>query len=72
VFVYIVKFSLENEGIMTTKGGALGANYEVLQFHLHWGANNRKGSEHLVDGKSYPMEVRKSLNVSLYNVKIYQ
>ncbi|KAF6032763.1 Car15 [Bugula neritina] len=54
---YTVKFSLENEGIMTTKGGALGANYEVLQFHLHWGANNRKGSEHLVDGKSYPMEL---------------
>jgi len=65
-YYYIVKFSLENDGTMTTEGGALGSKYEVLQFHLHWGSNNRKGSEHLVDGKPYPMEVRTFLNIALY------
>lgn len=39
-------------------GGPLGNNeYRLVQFHLHWGSNNKQGSEHTVDGKAYPAEV---------------
>ena len=32
-------------------------NYRVLQFHMHWGANNARGSEHTVNGNRYPLEL---------------
>jgi len=31
-------------------------NYELLQVHYHWGANNSEGSEHTVDFRKYPLE----------------
>ena len=30
--------------------------YALEQFHAHWGSNEYKGSEHIVDGKSYIKE----------------
>ena len=33
-------------------------NFEIAQYHFHWGAGDEKGSEHTVDGKFYPNEVR--------------
>lgn len=27
------------------------------QLHFHWGSRNKQGSEHLCNGKAYPMEV---------------
>ena len=54
--LFTAKFSLES-GTITTNGGSLGTQYDVIQFHLHWGATNSKGSEHTVDGSYYPMEV---------------
>lgn len=33
--------------------------YQLAQFHFHWGPNDKEGSEHTVDGKQYPLEVRK-------------
>ncbi|KAK2884832.1 hypothetical protein Q8A73_021306 [Channa argus] len=39
-------------------GGDLSESYDSLQFHLHWGnGSSVPGSEHTVDGKSYPMEL---------------
>ncbi|XP_068234635.1 uncharacterized protein [Palaemon carinicauda] len=38
-------------------GGGLIGDYTFLQFHFHWGSDNTKGSEHLVNGKSYPCEL---------------
>merc|ERR1712002_46773 len=38
-------------------GGGLTDTYEFLQFHFHWGSDDTKGSEHLIDGKAYPLEV---------------
>ena len=33
-------------------GGPLGSdNYQLVQFHAHWGGENGRGSEHTVDGK---------------------
>ena len=39
------------------KGGALQGEYELWQFHAHWGSCDEKGSEHTVEGKMYPAEV---------------
>ncbi len=37
----------------------------VLQFHLHWGDRESRGSEHTVDGMKYMCE----LHIVHYNVK---
>ena len=44
-------------------GGGLVGSYKTIQFHLHWGANEDKGSEHVVNGESYPAEVRGARNL---------
>ena len=38
-----------NQGILS--GGQLQGDYQILQLHFHWGANDALGSEHTVDGK---------------------
>ena len=41
-------------------GGPLGdRKYRLEQFHLHWGGQEGRGSEHTVDGKMYDAEVRR-------------
>lgn len=39
-------------------GGPLDGPYRLKQFHFHWGKKHSVGSEHTVDGKSFPSEVR--------------
>ena len=41
-------------------GGGLPESFLFEQFHLHWGESNANGSEHTVNGKSYPAEVLKT------------
>lgn len=60
--------SLENDGhsvivsnekfekIMISGGGLQGV-YRLQEPHFHWGKNNDEGSEHLVNGKAYPLEM---------------
>ena len=43
----------------SVSGGGLVGTYTTVQFHLHWGENNNKGSEHTMDKKAYPAEVSK-------------
>ena len=43
--------------IYNVSGGGLPGVYTTVQFHLHWGSNNNKGSEHTMDGLMYPAEV---------------
>ena len=38
-------------------GGGLGDVYTTAQFHLHWGSDNTKGSEHTLEGKEFAAEV---------------
>lgn len=40
-------------------GGSLDINqeYEVDHLHFHWGAKNNRGSEHILNGVRYPMEM---------------
>jgi len=46
-------------------GAGLKGKYSFAQLHLHWGSTSTKGSEHLVDGKAYPLE----LHLVHYNSK---
>ncbi|XP_072165198.1 carbonic anhydrase 4-like [Diadema setosum] len=39
------------------KGGGLPGEYQALQFHFHWGSDSTKGSEHSMDGVTYPAEM---------------
>ncbi|XP_059163193.1 uncharacterized protein LOC131946442 [Physella acuta] len=43
-------------GQMLVMGGGLVGTYRAAQFHFHWGSDNGRGSEHLIDGMSYPLE----------------
>ncbi|XP_063439975.1 carbonic anhydrase-like [Mytilus trossulus] len=47
------------------KGGPLTGTYKLEQFHFHWGANDKKGSEHTINGKMYASE----LHLVHYNTK---
>jgi len=38
-------------------GGHLAGDYQILQLHFHWGADDTKGSEHTLDGKMFPLEM---------------
>lgn len=48
------------EFLLGLTGGLLDGEYELWQFHAHWGAENDRGSEHTVDGKRYPAEVKET------------
>ncbi|XP_059162363.1 carbonic anhydrase 2-like [Physella acuta] len=39
------------------RGGGLSGEYQLDQLHFHWGSSAASGSEHLVDWKSYPLEL---------------
>eukprot|EP00061_Rhincodon_typus_P005473 g25023.t1 len=45
--------------VFATCDGPLEAPYKLKQFHFHWGRRGSQGSEHTIDGKSYPGEVSK-------------
>lgn len=42
---------------MTLTGGGFSTEYTLWQFHFHWGSKDSQGSEHTMNGRSYPMEV---------------
>ena len=37
-------------------GGGLDGTFHFVNFHLHWGKNDRHGSEHEIDGQRYSAE----------------
>nr|ATC20498.1 carbonic anhydrase 2 [Tridacna squamosa] len=47
------------------EGGPLTDKYALAQFHLHWGSEKGRGSEHTIDGKNYEAE----LHLVHYNEK---
>ncbi len=49
--------NIESEGVRVA-GGGLPGTFQAAQFHMHWGGQSDRGSEHLIDGMAYPMEVR--------------
>ncbi|KAH8018522.1 hypothetical protein HPB51_008221 [Rhipicephalus microplus] len=49
------------------RGGPLHHNYQMVQFHSHWGTCSETGSEHTIDGEHYAGE----LHLVHYNVDMY-
>ena len=47
---------MNHEQLLTRKD--FSSPYKADFVCFHWGSDNSKGSEHLLDGKSYPMEVK--------------
>ena len=47
-----------DDDLPTLKGGPLNVEYEFVEIHFHWGEDESdNGSEHKIDGKSFPMEM---------------
>lgn len=46
-----------NSHFLGLTNGPVRDNFELAQYHFHWGADNKRGSEHTVDGRFYPNEV---------------
>ncbi|XP_046637024.1 carbonic anhydrase 2-like [Daphnia pulicaria] len=63
--VYSLPKDFPKDRVPSISGGGLNDIYNFAQFHLHWGANSNKGSEHLINSKSYPAE----LHLVHYNTK---
>ncbi|KAK3085960.1 hypothetical protein FSP39_011364 [Pinctada imbricata] len=52
---YTVVVPIKQNSFIT--GGPLQDRYRLIQFHLHWGCSNDRGSEHTVDGQVYAGEI---------------
>jgi len=55
-----VVFAVENDTRhpVNISGGPLSYRYQFHEIHLHFGVDDRTGSEHTVDGHAFPAEVR--------------
>ncbi|XP_021345355.1 carbonic anhydrase 2-like isoform X2 [Mizuhopecten yessoensis] len=53
---HTVQVDLQGQSL-TIQGGALPGVYKAAQFHFHWGAENKRGSEHNLDDQNFPMEM---------------
>ena len=58
---YAPTFFLAEELTVKLAGGLLQENYFLKQFHFHFGCNNTVGSEHTIDGNTYPIEVKSDI-----------
>ena len=53
---FMVTYADDNDKSTLTEGPISGT-YRLKQFHVHWGANNDRGSEHTVAGTKYAAEL---------------
>ncbi|XP_069778120.1 carbonic anhydrase 13-like [Narcine bancroftii] len=53
-----VQVDFDDSGELSVlSGGPIQGKYRLRQFHLHWGACDGKGSEHIIVGKHYSAEL---------------
>jgi len=58
-FNNLVRFTLFSPDLpMTIQGGPLLHTYKFIAASFHWGENSDRGSEHTINGKSYPFEMQ--------------
>ena len=55
---YAPTFYVGEELTVKLAGGLLEEKYYLKQFHFHFGCNDSVGSEHSIDGNTYPIEVK--------------
>ncbi|KAK2723537.1 hypothetical protein QYM36_002020 [Artemia franciscana] len=49
--------SLKDSILPSVRKGGLRSEYIFRQMHFHWGETSEEGSEHVINGKRYPMEI---------------
>ncbi|KAJ7357679.1 Carbonic anhydrase- protein 10 [Desmophyllum pertusum] len=54
---YAPTFFIGEELTVKLAGGLLQESYFLKQFHFHFGCNDTVGSEHTIDGNTYPIEL---------------
>jgi len=54
---YAIKWELNEGQRIIVSGGGLTDTYDLVQFHIHWGSDNSRGSEHTLDYRRFPMEI---------------
>ena len=62
-----MQFNPDEDQKFTISGGPLDGEYQFAQLHFHWGSDNGKGSEHTVDGSSFPLEMHMVHTNTKYN-----
>lgn len=50
-------FQVQMQSDVVLTGGPLTGDYVFKQFHMHWGLRDGWGSEHTLDGRSFPAEL---------------
>ena len=53
-----LQFTLTTETPASISGGELGGEFVLSHGILHWGREDRQGSEHMVKGEAYPLEIQ--------------
>ncbi|CAF3771005.1 unnamed protein product [Rotaria socialis] len=61
-------FQVTGKGSSRITGGPVVDEYQFLQFHMHWGANDLEGAEHVIDGVRLPGE----LHIVTWNTSKYK
>lgn len=56
-FTNLVVVTNINDEKFSINGSNFGKQFDLLQFHFHWGYNNFQGSEHQINGEKFPLEV---------------
>ncbi|VDQ02240.1 unnamed protein product [Trichobilharzia regenti] len=51
-----VVIQFPNDTWFVSFDGMFDKKYEVAQMHFHWGKDDERGSEHTIDGRTYPLE----------------
>uniref|UniRef100_A0A336L6Y0 CSON001164 protein n=1 Tax=Culicoides sonorensis TaxID=179676 RepID=A0A336L6Y0_CULSO len=54
---HTVQLTVNVENMPIVSGGPLTGPYQFAQLHFHWGDNDTYGSEDLIEGHSFPMEL---------------
>jgi len=61
---YTVQIDVDTDAALAAGAGVLtggplqaGTEYNILQLHFHWGANDARGSEHTYSGREFPIEL---------------
>jgi isopentenyl phosphate kinase len=66
--LYIVEVDIEGQNRIVISGGGFFGHYIVKQFHFHWGTVDRRGCEHDINGRRFPMEVNMILDIQCITV----
>jgi carbonic anhydrase len=57
VILTLINSEGSSNATISLKGGNLEEKFNLLQIHFHWGRSNKQGSEHFINGHSFPLEM---------------